>query len=475
MRTSWYLCSVGLCVVFISLAAIGGESDDYYHDGALSGSLKSSEPLPVYDDDPEHLWNRLFAAFYTRTSHIAANGNGPRVKRIEGGDYIDFLAWGGSEYWSRVTTTERLNKLLDEFLEQGGAERIEAPLKRAFLLRDLWAAYDFFAGQNIRRVDTLEVRKRRDEVCAKLSRVIQSLALPEGSIEKLPDSYSIAVHSGEFAVRQDSVANKDYLPPGLFTKPDRWVEVDFHQPDIHEDLYDRFITLHARAYRGRSYFRIFYKFPGGRSSLIEYLRRLDDVGVDWRQGAQDGFIILRKDAPQIPVGTEVALVQFMMTLDSKLRPTPTKIVESIRHRTFRNLDGSAKPLTNTGVGMHIREFTAKRQLLFDNLKRGGLAAEPEDAPLYRVIFQPDDAPDWGTNGRKVLFQQCADCHMSPKANRIGVHSMPSIVHMGGFNAGAQLGIVHTLDPSEADVHGQRVARWKTQHETYRKLLDYLGR
>lgn len=375
---------------------MGAEDPSYYSSGELAGSLKTNEPLAVYDGDPQHLWNRLFAAFYTRTSSIASTAGGRAVERIEGGDYIDFLAWGGSKYWSHVTTTNRLNALLDEFLEDGGAELVKAPLKRALLLRDLWAAYDFFVGQNIRRVGPLEVRQRRDVICEKLARVMQSLALPRALIAKLPSNYPAAIRSGAFAAEQNFETSDNYLPPGLFTMPDRWVEVDFHQPDIHEDLYDRFITLHARAYRGRSYFRIFYRFPDGRSSLAKYLKRLDTDGVDWRQAAQDGFIVLKTDAPQIPVGTEVALVQFMMTVDDSMRPTPTRIVESIRHRTFRNVDGGATPATNTGVGMHIREYTLKRRLLFDNLRHGGLVREPDDQPLYRVIFQPAYSPDWGT-------------------------------------------------------------------------------
>lgn len=286
-----------LLVLLASLTARGAEHNDYYSTGELAGSLKTNEPLSVYDEDPQHLWNRLFAAFYTRTSNFAAKGVGRPVQRIEGGDYIDFLAWGGSKYWSHVTTTERLNALLDEFLEEGGAELIDAPLKRALLLRDLWAAYDFFVGQNIRRVGPLEVRKRRDDICEKLARVMQSLALTQGTIEKLPDNYVAAIRSGAFAAQQDFATSNDYLPPNLFTKPDRWVEMNFHQPNIHEDLYDRFITLHARAYRGRSYFRIFYRFSDGRGSLAEYLKRLDKEGVDWRQAAQDGFILLKKDAP----------------------------------------------------------------------------------------------------------------------------------------------------------------------------------
>ena len=125
--------------------------------------------------------------------------------------------------------------------------------------------------------------------------------------------------------------------------------------------------------------------------------------------------------------------------------------------------------------MNVMEYTLKRRLLFDNLRSGGLHREPADLPQYRVIFQSPNAPDWGSDGRKVLFQQCADCHMTPRADRTGVHSMPSIVHMGGFDAGAQLGIAVPLDPKKSNTRGKRAARWKAQHETYRRLLEYLGK
>ena len=36
-----------------------------------------------------------------------------------------------------------------------------------------------------------------------------------------------------------------------------------------------------------------------------------------------------------------------------------------------------------------------------------------------------------------------------------------------------LGIVHPLKPNEAGTRGKRLARWKTQHETYRRLLEQL--
>lgn len=462
-----------------SAAAEPGHSESdgsgYYEKGELAGSLQSDQPLPVYDPDPTHLWNRLESAFYIRHSHIPSTSGGPPIHRIEGGDYIDFFGWGRTEYWSSPQTAQRLIPLLDEYLNGGGERMIHDPLRRAVMLRDLWAAYDFLVGQNIARFGSRQTRKRRDEICRRLARVIASLALSRSEIAALPDTYAAAVASGSFAPEHGRDPSRNYLPYGLLERPSEWVEIDFYQPNLHEDLYDRFITLHTRAYRGRSYFRIFYRFPKGRTELVHYLQLLDKQGVDWRQAAQDGFILLKKDAPQIPVGTEVALVQFMMTLDDELRPTPTRIVESVRHRTYLNTDGSSEPETNTGVGMNVMEYTMKRRLLFDDLRDGGLHREPDGWPQYRVIFQPPDAPDWGTERRKVLFQQCVDCHMTPRADRTGVHSLPSIVHMGGFDAGAQLGIAVPLDANKSETRGKRVARWKSQHETYRRLLEYLGR
>jgi hypothetical protein len=472
---AWIAIAAGSWIGLTQLSQ-GSEPDPAYHlGGELDGSLKSAQPLAIYDAHPEHLWNRLFAAFYTRTSNLPSRPGGKPVKRIEGGDYIDFLGWGNTAYWSAPETTKRLNGLLDEFLTSGGSRLITDPLRRAVFLRDLWAVHDFLTDQNIRRFGDLETRQRREQICGKLARVIESLTLPLKAIAALPDTYAAAVRSGVFPARQDFETSNDYLPRNLLTKPDEWVEIDFHQPPIHEDLYERFLTMHARIYRGRSYFRVFYRFPGGRSQLTDYLKRLHKTGVDWQQASEYGFILLKKDAPQIPIGTEVALVQFMMTLDDRLRPTPTKIVESVRHRTYRNTDGTAQPYTNTEVGMHVREYTFQRRLLFDNLRLGGLRREPDDRRLYRIIFQPDDARDWGTRGREPLFRQCVRCHMTPSAKRTGVHSIQSIVHMGGFGVGAQPGIAHALDPAKSGTQADRVRRWKTKHETYRRLLDRLGR
>lgn len=203
---------------------------------------------------------------------------------------------------------------------------------------------------------------------------------------------------------------------------------------------------------------------------------LEQKAVDWKRAAQFGFIPPPKDVPQIPVGTEVLLLQLMMSMDEQLRPVPTNLVESVQLRVFRNVDGTSEPATNTGAGINILDYRMKRHLLFDGWKSGGLEREPEDEPQYRVAIDglKPRSPDWGFADRTVLFQQCVDCHMSPRHTRLGVASIPSLTHSGGFAAGAMMGISRPVAPDQVQARGLRVARFKSRHESYRRLLDYLG-
>lgn len=445
--------------------------NDYFAAGDRRGSLKSDAPLPIFDADPNHLWNRLLHAFYTRVSHLPPREGEPAVDCIEGGDWLDFLGWTRTDYWSDEQTCRRLNSLLDEFLAQHGATLIQDPLRRVILVRDLWAAFDFYVGQNIDRLGDRARQQRRTSLARKLARVMQSLAPTAGELAELPDTYQAAIASGRFAKADGGDQRVSYLPATLFTQPDEWVEIDFYQPKLHEDLQNRFITLHTRSYRARSYFRIFYKFPGGRARLAEYLKLVDAQGVDWRFAAQNGFIRLLHDVPQIPVGTEVALVQLLMGLDDQLQPTPTKIVESVELRVFRNVDGSGQPTTNTGIGMNVYDYTFKRRLLFDHLRDGGLHHEPDDFPKFQVLFQGDNAPDWGRKFRSDrVADQCIRCHTGVGT---GVFSVVSLYNSGGFDAGAQMGISVPLPADVASPRGGRAARWKCQDETYRRLLEML--
>lgn len=469
---------ITLILLFVVGSARGGELQDYYHhDGPLAGTLKSDQPLPLFDADPQHLWNRLFAAFYIRPRVLPAQDGQPAVTRYEGGDVIEFLAWGRTDYWSSAEVYDRVNPLIDEFLEHKGAQLLSDPLKRAVFHHDLWAVYDHLIDQNIKRRGDLATRHRRDILCGKLARCLSQLALSTAVIEQLPDTYPLAVRSGAFVTSHDFDSTRNYLPTGLLDDPETWVEIDFYQPKTHEDISDRFVTLHTQSLQGRSYYRIFYRFPEGRPQVADYLKLLEETGIDWKKAANEGFIATRKEAPRIPVGTEVVLLQLMMTINDQGQPVPTNVVESLQMRVFCNIDGSPKPPTNTGVGVNILDYRLKRHLLFHGLKAGGLEREPEEMPQYRVAIDGLSlkAPDWGHADKTVLFQQCVDCHMGRRLERLAVASIPSIVHSGGFDVGAQMGVARLLKPTESGITGQRVAKYKSRHESFRRMLEYLER
>ena len=172
---------------------------------------------------------------------------------------------------------------------------------------------------------------------------------------------------------------------------------------------------------------------------------------------------------QIPVGTEAAIVEFMMALDDQLEPVPTQIVESVRVSVYKNVDGSPDAGTNTGRGLISRLYVARRRLLFDNLNQGGLERMPDDAPFYSVLL--NGVQDWGISARQQsVVQSCLSCHMYDK-DRVGVFSLNTIFcfapdRMPGIVIPMGSGEIRTLSRAE------RVARWKLGLEEYLRLVEY---
>ena len=447
----------------------------YYHAGELAGSLRTGEPPAIFDADRAHLWNRLFAAATIRPSLLPSERGGPPVARIEGGDRIEFLGWGGTTYWDEPANMARLDALLNEFLDGGGEKLKTDPLQRVLLQRDLWTLFDFLMVRHIGRRGDFETRQSRDQLCHKLARAIQSLALPAETLAKLPDNYALAIGSGRFAATHDFDPQRNYLPPTLLSSSDDWQELDFFQARRSEDVERRYVFLHMRAFQGRSYFRVFCRFPGGRAQLEDYLQKLDANGIDWRASAQHGSISLKPDAPQLPVGTEVALVQFLIALDSNLQLVPTQLVESVRLLVFKNVTGTNDPSTNMGNGVNAAKYTLKRRLALaeGGMQHGGLHREPDDLPVYRVLFENEAAPDWGSRGRYFkLTADCRSCHSG--ANRAGIQMIGSMVNTASVDTGAALGVSHTLPAGAPSPHPARTVKWKTAEETYRRLVEYLN-
>lgn len=478
MRTARNLvCWTALTILASSpiLAADVEEQDPaYYHTGELAGSLRSNTPLPLFDADPQHLWNRLFAAATIRSSLLPSVRGGPPVARIEGGDRIEFFGWGGTTYWDEPANVARLERLLDQFLGEDGAKLSSNPLKRLLLQHDLWTLFDFLMVRQIARRGDLETRHRRGELCRKLASAIQSLALSTETLAKLPDNYSLAVQSGRFAGTHEFDPKRDYLPPRLLSGNDEWQELDFYQARRSEDVERRYVFLHMLAFQGRSYFRVFCRFPNGRPQLEDYLRKLDMSGIDWRASAQHGSIALAPDAPKLPAGTEVALLQFMIALDPNLRLVPTSMVQSVRLLVFKSVDGIADSSTNLGNGVNAAKYTLKRRLALADggMKHGGLHREPDDLPVYRILFESEAARDWGSRGRYYsLTADCRSCHSG--VGQTGVQMIGSVINTASIDSGAAMGVSHTLPTGAPSPHPARTVKWKSAEETYRRLVEFV--
>src|SRR5262249_10376145 len=187
----------------------------------------------------------------------------------------------------------------------------------------------------------------------------------------------------------------------ILSDGDEWQELDFFQARRSEDVERRYVFLHMRAFQGGAYFRVFCHFPKGRAQLGKYLRELAANGLDWAASGQRGRMSLKPGAPELPAGTEVALLQFLIALDPKLQLVPTRLVESVRLLIFKKTDGLDDPGTNLGNGVNAAKYTLKRRLALakGGMWHGGFSREPDDLPVYRVLFENEAAPDWGSRGR----------------------------------------------------------------------------
>ena len=138
---------------------------------------------------------------------------------------------------------------------------------------------------NNRRIGEIQTRHRRETLCRKLAQCMQRLTISKNELEQLPDTYTLAVQSGDFVPEHKQDASVNYLPPGLLDRPNEWVEIDVYFPNMHEDIMDRFISLHARSFMGRSHYRIFYRCPEGRKQVVDYLETLKNSEIDWKYAA----------------------------------------------------------------------------------------------------------------------------------------------------------------------------------------------
>ena len=241
---SHWLVILGLSAVFLGIA---------------NPSHVEQQTWTVYDANPNHLWNRLYRAFYRRES---------RDGHEYGYDELDPLLWVRTKYLLTDPANRQALTVLDEFLSTHGENAINDPLKRAMLQRDLWAIFDWTTACNECLQQSTNTAAAKLNLQTRLVQVIKRLALSPEQIAALPDTYKQAIDAGTFAGDYDpNKREQSFLPPDLFDPKGPWVALSIRGGDL-------VARGHVGAFSGRSVFLIFMRLPGGRAATLDYLKTL---------------------------------------------------------------------------------------------------------------------------------------------------------------------------------------------------------
>jgi hypothetical protein len=375
---------------------------------APAAAMPELGQVTIYDSDPAHLWNRLHCALFIRTI-----SSGKRF----GQDELDPLLWSESKHLLIGERHKYILLLLDEFLSTSGEKLVKDPLRRAIFQRDLWSVFDWLANPKAEyayRPDQRTAEQRALEV--RLAKVIRRLALSPEEIKHLPDGYAAAVAAKAFPTSHNAAHPEiAFLPADVFKPDGPWVLLGEHMKSA--------APVHLRKVQGRSAFFVFMNLPGGRVATETYLKQLAVFPNRLTRDANNSAIF-DPHLPQFPVGTQLALVREMFVIDDKGKIEPTRLIESIQVRVYREIPKIDPARADSQQGVQdFHEFRFTRNDLFAG-KNGGLhAVTPEEPELVLLSPMPQDEFEQNPSDPRppAILRTCIGCHSLP-----GVHSMQSL-------------------------------------------------
>jgi hypothetical protein len=327
---------------------------------------KQPSPRAIYDSDPDHLWNRLHAALLVRT--------GPDGKEY-GHDRLEPILWHESDYLLKGKPAEQAVAVLEEFLRTRGETLLDDPLKRALLQRDLWLVANWLSESN-KPEDP--ARKR---LAVPLAKVLRRLALTPEQIASLPDNYAAAVASKTFPGKFDpDKLEQAYLPPDLFQPDGPWVCVgrtDGRTAPLH-------LQSNANNPFSNSTFFVFLNLPAGREASLAFLKQLTGLKKPlFLREPRAPFA--NPEVPQLPIGTQLALVRRALLIDTEGRLVASSLTESVQLRVYRV---AVVPKNVRDLDVPI-EQARQRQAAFEiRLQRSALFAK-EAGGLHDASAQRD--------------------------------------------------------------------------------------
>jgi hypothetical protein len=392
---------------------------------AASGAAAAQAgPYAAAPDDP---FNILHRALFLR---VALDG------RAFGIDEPEPLLWPWSTYLLKPPRHDAACAALRAFCEtcDRGDAHVGDPLRRALLQRDLWAVFDWVAAE--RRPEGAAPRAALEPL---LAAAIERLLLTEAELHALPDNYAAAVASGAFAPEPGAAGREhEWLPADLLAADGSWVAVlapAAAQPGVPPS--------HALQAEGRSVFSVHLRLPGGREATLGYLEKVaafPDACVqkpaafpppEETAGAAQLEPRLNPALPQFPAGTAVALVRRLLLPSREGTLVPTRLVESVQIRVFREV--VVPPLRQDDLV--DRDWTADQQVLEFELFRAPLLAG-EHGGLVPVKPGERRLQLFGTHGGDPLEalpgESLADAPQVHLATCINCHGAPGIVSVNTF-------------------------------------------
>lgn len=428
--------------------------------------------MPLYNPDPDHLWNRLYVALLTRPDR---NG------RTIGFDSLDPILFPTTKRLLEGPTHEEAVKLLDEFLADGH-KRVSDPVKRTLMQRDLWAIFDW-ATDPYGNVYITPNKTRTGPLQERLAQAIRKLAPSKAEAKALPDTYALAVKSKAFPSAFDPARpNEPFLPPDLFDTAGPWVCVTGPR-----DLPTPIASEHARVFGGRSVFLVFIRLPEGRKATLAYLDKLNTLPKPWKLPPQDPSENkprppspeLNPEVPQFPAGTQFALVRQMIVVTKGGVAVPTPVTESVQIGTYREI------LPETGfLGSDEASKRAEKAQGFVDLKlrradlfagqNGGLHAVKGDVPVRRSLsffrgwdddYEAKGEVQHSHNFLQPAFRQCAECH-----SQEGIRGVNSYTQTGSVRQQRKIGLLPTNVPAQRS----RSVEWKSGLKDWAELTRLAG-
>jgi len=339
--------------------------------------------------------------------------------------------------------------LLEKFSARPADLGLVGPMEQALAQRLVWAFFDaqYLSWRWVdpdRKLNQVTVpgppkQKKPEATLRPAAQLIRRLALSEAEIRALPDPYARTVESKRYPATFDpEKPTEPFLPADLWDPEGPWISLG-NSTDLPLAL------RHTKYFGGRSSWQIFLRVPEGRQSGLDLVRSLSTY-----RGQKP------HDAPKIPAGMIVVIVEQPILINAANVLVPSPLVETVEMRVIHQPNG------RFGLKKDVQSafrFRLRPDLLLAN----------DPAPLRPRGF---DEADWEPvqllveNGRTGGFPvrgsslvHCSACHGFAQAQTLGIFELRF----------ADAGTLETLAPAK---ERERLLRWKEKDESWKELQSF---